>query len=139
MANSKKDVYLDVAEQMFVFQNMTREEIAKRLKLSDKTVREWAKEHGWEEKKKQLLECKRATHQELYELVRMLTSGLRQDQADGKEISWQRISALKGLIDSLNITKKYEDAVTTEKDAKEQKADSPEALTAQVHEILGLT
>jgi uncharacterized protein YjcR len=145
LANSKEDAYLDIAENMFVFQSLNREEIARRLKLSDKTVRIWAKRYGWEEKKAALLQAKSNTHLELYDLVRTLTQGLKADVDGQKEISWQRISALNGLVQTVGQLKKYEDVVTVEKE-KEAAAGKSESNKGQaladlrqtVHEVLGL-
>ena len=117
-----------------------REEIAAHLKLSDKTVRVWAKKYGWEEKKAALLECKRATHQELYELVRLMTKAMSEDVAAKKEIAPQRVHALNGLVATVAGLKKYEDQTKQEEKDEKTKGQVSDgaALVEKVHEILGI-
>ncbi len=140
MANSKEDRYLDVAENLFVYQAKTREEIAKQLKLSDKTVRVWAKKYNWEEKKAALMECKRSSHLELYELVRLMTQAMSEDAKSKKEISPQRIHALNGLVVTVSGLKKYEGEIQVEREKEERGAQVSDsaALVEKVHDILGI-
>jgi len=140
LANSKRDVYFEMAENMFVLQGKTREEIATQLKLGEKTVRNWAQDGGWESKKASFLDCRQATHLELYGLLRQLTASIRMDMDAKKEVSQARWYALTNLTQSLEKVKKFEGDVAADEKAKDKdgKGD-PEKAVREVNEILGLT
>lgn len=50
----KRDKYYDIAKTMYVEQVITEVGIAKRLGISDRTVRRWKAEGDWGEKGKNL-------------------------------------------------------------------------------------
>ena len=125
MANSKKEAFYAPAENMFVLQGMTREEVAKRLQVSDKTVRVWAQRGEWEKKRAAVLESAHATYLELYEVIRKMAKSVSMDVEAGNEISQARLYTLKGLIDSVGNMKKFEDQVNKEA-ANKERAASPE-------------
>jgi uncharacterized protein YjcR len=140
LANSKKEAFYEMAERMFVMEGYTREDIAKRLDLGEKTVRNWAIEGGWEAKKAQARESIQATHLEIYEVIRVVGQALRMDAVNGKVPSAAQINAFRNLVESAPQLKKYEDAVRTEKVAEEQKKNQGDGteLLRTVNEILGI-
>lgn len=51
----KKNKYFDKAEKMYVEQFITEVGVAKRLGISDRTVRRWKADGNWGEKRKEYL------------------------------------------------------------------------------------
>ena len=66
---TKKPEYEPIAAQYFVEMQMTVSQIAKRLDVSEKTIHNWKKAGGWEEKRKRYLKSQYSTNQTLYELL----------------------------------------------------------------------
>lgn len=139
MANSKKEAFYEHARRMFVEQGSTREDIAKRLGLGEKTVRTWAIDGAWEEAKAQLMETVSAANLGVYEVIRKYTVAIQTDLAAGTDVSKQRIDALAKLVKAVGGLKKYEDAVAVEKAAekKKERAGDVAGLVKQLDELLG--
>ena len=108
---AKKAIYFNEAERHFVAEQCTIEEIASKLKLSEKTVRNWKAEGDWETKRLQCIKSKQAFHAEMYELTRALASSIKDDINARIEISPSRLNALSRLIPLFTPLKKYEDAL----------------------------
>ena len=51
----KRDKYYDKAEKMYVEQFITEVGVAKRLGISDRTIRRWKADGNWGEKQKEYL------------------------------------------------------------------------------------
>lgn len=140
MANSKKEAFYEHAERMFVEQGSTRENIAERLGLGEKTVRIWAIEGGWEGKKAALMKTVTAANLGVYEVIRKYTVAIQADLDAGTEVSKQRIDALAKLVKSVGGLKKYEDQVAQERvdiEKKELGAGGEDELIAKVNDLLG--
>lgn len=140
MANSKKEAFYEHAERMFVEQGATRENIATRLGLGEKTIRLWAIEGGWEQKKSELMKSVTAANLGVYEVIRKYTIALQADLDAGVEVSKQRIDALAKLVKSVGGLKKYEDEVAQEKAEADRKSSAGDAddLVSKVNELLGV-
>lgn len=138
MANSKKETYGDAAEQLFVQHGETRDQIAARFRLSDKTVRSWAKEGRWEEKRALFLERKATTIEDLEFVVQKVARSARMDIEAGKAVSDQRLYALQKLAETLEKMQKFSKARAAAEQERPSDPLSPEQLAEQVDEILGL-
>ncbi|MFN7066137.1 MAG: phage terminase small subunit-related protein, partial [Aquificaceae bacterium] len=60
---AKKQLYFNEAERLYVIEQCTIQEIANRLRVSEKTVRLWKEEGDWENKRLQYLKSKEFFHQ----------------------------------------------------------------------------
>lgn len=139
MSNSKKEAFYEHAERMFVEHGCTRENIAERLGLGEKTVRNWALDGGWEAKKAALMKTVTAANIGVHEVIRKYTIAIQADLDNGVVVDKQRIDALTKLVKAVGGLKKYEDQVAQEKVDLEKKelAGSEDALVAQINEVLG--
>lgn len=135
--NSKKQ-YLEEAERLYVIEQMSLEEIAKRLKLNRKTVMQWKDLGDWGNKRKTYLRSKQCFHEEMYEFARKLMKDISSDIDAGEKVDVGRMYAFCRILPMFTKVKDYEDIV-----AKKNKAEAPKGLTpemiAQIQEdILGI-
>lgn len=140
MANSKKAAYGDAAETLFVQGGETREAIAKRFQLSDKTVREWAKEGRWEEKRAQMLERRSSTLEDLEFVVQSVARSARLDIEAGTFVSTERLYALQKLSEtlaSLRRAEKLKGEMPVDKKTKDRPVTGAE-IADRVDELLGI-
>lgn len=94
----KKNKYYDKAEKMYVEQFITEIGVAKRLGISDRTVRRWKAEDGWGEKRKEFLNKQTVTNYDMYQLVRKMLDDFNEDLANKQQIDVSRLNKF------LNIT-----------------------------------
>jgi predicted transcriptional regulator len=117
----------DMARQMYVEQQMTFDEIAKRVGRSDKTVRTWAEEGEWKTARIELLDQKVKTHEKLHVLVTKLTDRMIADCSGENEISPQSLHALTNLVNAIKGLYVYEGSV--KKQIDENRPKDKEGLT----------
>ncbi len=147
----KKQQYAAIAERLYVVEQYTFEAIAKELGLSDKTVREWAKDGNWQAKQAALVQQRSALHEDLYAFARKLVKLISLDLdrlseptveadpgRDGRIES--RINSLSRLLDKLPKAKGYEQQIRMEKESEVKASEkaSPDAIEERVNEILGV-
>lgn len=96
----KKNKYFDKAEKMYVEQFITEVGVAKRLGISDRTVRRWKADGNWGEKRKEFLKKQTLTNYDMYELVRQMLNDFNEDLANKQQIDVSRLNKF------LNITEK---------------------------------
>lgn len=94
----KRDKYYDKAEKMYVEQFITEVGVAKRLGISDRTVRRWKADGNWGEKRKEFLKKQTLFHYDLRQLVRKMLDDFNEDLANKQQID---VSSLNKF---LNIT-----------------------------------
>lgn len=111
----KKHLYMAEAERMYVTDQMTIAEISERLKLAEKTVRNWKTEGGWDDKRIKHLQERSTAHEELYKLSRLLMRSISDDLENGREISQSRMYAFVRMLPQLIKVKQYEDVIMGEK------------------------
>lgn len=76
---SKKALYFDQAEQLYIKEQCTFKEIAKKMPVSERAIRSWGKLGNWEKKRMQYLKSKQAYHEELYEFSRKIMHSVEED------------------------------------------------------------
>ena len=133
---AKKDIYFPEAERLYVIEQMTINEIALRLPLNEKTVRNWKNIGNWEIKRKQYLKSKQSFHEELYEFSRKLMHSIKTDLDNGKKVDTGRFYTFTRLLPLITKVKEYED-ISTKKD------DNDKGLTKDLikmieEEVLGI-
>jgi len=134
---AKKAQYFNEAERLYVVEQCTIAEIASRLRLGEKTVRNWKDEGDWETKRLQYVRSKQTFHEELYEFARKLMNSINEDMEAGEKVETGRLYTLTRLLPMLVKVKDYEDVAT------KKEADKPSGLTEDViklieSEVLGL-
>lgn len=136
---AKKQLYFEEAERLYVIEQMTISEIARRLSLGEKTVWLWKEEGRWEEKKQQFISSKQGFHEELYEFSRLLMKNVREDMEAGKQVDAGRLYTLGKMIPLITKIKAYEDVVAQKEKAGEtQKGLTEDVVKAIEKEVLGI-
>jgi hypothetical protein len=103
-------IYGTEAERLYVQENYTISEIVAKLRLSEKTIRNWKEDGDWENKKKRFMVSKQSFHEELFDFTRTLMKSLKEDLDAGRKIDTGRMYAFTQLCGKLTNVKKYEDA-----------------------------
>lgn len=132
---AKKQLYFNEAERLYVIEQCTIQEIANRLRVSEKTVRLWKEEGDWENKRLQYLKSKEFFHQELYEFARKLMKSIKEDLEKGEKVDPGRMYAFTKLLPMMIKVKEYEEAVSSQ--AKEDTKDLKEIIKHVLSEELG--
>jgi len=129
----------DVAHDLYVYQQMTYQEIATRCDRTEKTIRDWSEKGGWRAERERLMSVRISTHEKLHKVVDVIAASIIADQEAGREPSPQRILALNKIAVTLKSLYQYEGNVTTEaaKEVGGIKA-TPEDIALRVRELLGV-
>ncbi len=97
----KRDKYYDKAEKMYVEQFITEVGVAKRLGISDRTVRRWKADGNWGEKRKEYLTKQKFTNYDMYQLVRKMLDDFNEDVANNQQIDTSRLYKFINLTDEM--------------------------------------
>lgn len=138
---AKKDALYEQAQELYVVKQQTFEEVARRLSVSEKTVRTWAKEGEWMRKRSELLAKRSTMHEMIYDLAYQLLLGTQAELAAGAVVDTGRLYAINSLLATIERTRKYEQQVGIEEpeDAKpESRTLTPERLEQIRQEMLRL-
>lgn len=122
-----------------MYEFMSSEQIAERLRLNRKTVMSWKDEYAWEKRRADFLKSKQCFHEELYEFARKLMKDITADMEAGEKVDPGRMYAFCRVIPMFTKVKDYEDIVS-----KKEKKDTPRGLTPDIvaqieEEVLGIT
>lgn len=135
---SKKQLYFAEAERLFVVEQHTINEIAQKLNLAEKTVRNWKKEGDWDHKKDQCLKQKTMFHEDLYVFARALMDSIRTDLDAGQKVDSGRMYTLARILPLITKVKDYEDAVTKVTESNKQSGLSDDVFGKIQEEIFGI-
>lgn len=97
----KRDKYYDKAEKMYVEQFITEVGVAKRLGISDRTVRRWKADGNWGEKRKEYLTKHKITNYDMYQLVRKMLDDFNEDVANNQQIDTSRLHKFINLTEEM--------------------------------------
>lgn len=97
----KKHKYFDKAEKMYVEQFITEVGVAKRLGISDRTVRRWKAESNWSEKRKEYLNKQKLTNYDMYQLVRQMLDDFNEDLANNQQIDVSRLNKFLNITEEM--------------------------------------
>ena len=100
MANhSKKNIFGDGAERLYVIDGFTVRQIAEAYQIGKKAIYNWSADGNWTQKRKEYLESGQAVHQKIQEIKRRYATQILDDaQPEGSKINFSDIHALSGLI-----------------------------------------
>lgn len=127
----------ELAQRLYIYDQMTFEEIARHIGRSDKTVRTWAADGDWQSKREKLLARHESTAEKLHKVVDHLADSIIRDCEQGETPDPGRTYALARLADKLDKLRKYETTVNAEQEENKPGADGKD-ITQRVEEILGL-
>lgn len=135
--NSKKHLFAD-AEELYINELCTVDEIASKLNLNFKTILKWRDEGDWEKKRQDYCKSKQSFHEELYEFARKLMKDISIDIENGEKVDPGRMYAFCKVIPMFVKVKDYEDIR-----AKKEQSDTPKDLSPKtiqrIEEILGIS
>lgn len=97
----KKNKYFDKAEKMYVEQFITEVGVAKRLGISDRTVRRLKAEGNWGEKRKEYLNKQTLTNYDMYQLVRQMLDDFNVDLVNNQQIDSSRLNKFLNITEEM--------------------------------------
>jgi len=131
---AKKALYFTEAERLYVIEQCTLSEIASRLRIAERTVRNWKEEGDWERKRLQYLQSRQSFHEELYEFTRQLMKSIKDDMDAGKEVSTGKMYTFARLLPLISKVKEYEDQTS---EGKQDEVDLKTIINEAIKEAIG--
>lgn len=111
---------VELCKNLYVREQLTYKEIAKRVGVNERTIRAWKDRDGcWDREREAYLDSKRSFHEELYEFMREIIASVRDDLKNGEKIDQSRLSCVARILPLVLKPKDYEDAVKSKKEAEE--------------------
>jgi Fe-S-cluster formation regulator IscX/YfhJ len=136
---AKKEVLLENAQRLYVIEQMTIDEVARKVDVSERTIRRWKTEHNWDLRKEQYIKTKQMVHEELYNFARKLMVSIEYDMDNNEKVDPGRMFAFTKMLPLITKIKEYEDDVskkgTEDTGSKEL---SPEFMKAINEAFLGI-
>lgn len=128
------------AKILFIKGHMTQEELARKLNISERTIRRWKQAGGWKQLRDDFRQNNISFHQELYLFAKKLILSIRRDIEKGIKIDTGRLFAISKLLPLIKLVKEYEDSVAKSMAANAVKnANISSKTIKQIQgEILGL-
>jgi hypothetical protein len=112
----KKQALFESAERLYIDNQLTFEEIAQKLGTCEKTVRLWADEGLWRQKRERFVQQRESLHSKLYDFTHKLIDTMTDDWADGQKVDPGRLYALARLVDRISKAQQAEGSIKMEKD-----------------------
>ncbi len=136
---AKKEVLLENAQRLYVIEQMTIDEVARKVDVNERTIRRWKTEHNWDLRKEQYIKTKQMFHEELYNFARKLMVSIEYDMDNNEKVDPGRMFAFTKMLPLITKIKEYEDDVskkgTEDTGSKEL---SPEFMKAINEAFLGI-
>jgi len=127
------------AERLYVIEQMTIEEIAEKLKVNEKTIRNWKNEGNWDLEKIQYVKSKQMFHEDLYNFARKLMATIEDSFEKGERVDPGRMYAFMRMLPMITKIKEYEDIVEKSKPKKAANKGLSKDIIKQIEaEILGI-
>ena len=139
---AKKAELFSEAERLYVQEHLGQADIADRLGVAERTIRYWANEGNWAERRGNFSEATGKTHEKLYKLIQVLTDKAVESAEKGEEPSQSQLYFIGKMAPLLLKLQNYEDS-TVEKsygaeDKPKQKGLTEETIRKIEEEILGI-
>lgn len=123
----KKVLLNDQAQRMYVEDLMTFEAIAAEIDVSERTLRNWAKEGNWDMKRKKYMKFQENLQDDAREIAGLLAQKIKEQLGEGKEPANHLLFSFTRIASSLIKIREYEKTVA----AEEARSESSEKETAQ--------
>ena len=120
MANTKKPMYYEEAQRLYVEKNYSLAQIAEHCGITPKTAGNWKSEGNWEEKRKKLLRQQEKTTEKLYKLVEQIADNITEKYANDEKPSQAELYTVTRMAALLPNIKKIE-----EEREQNQESDKP--------------
>lgn len=140
----KKSQLYDRAEQLYTEEQWTFEAIAKELECSDRTLRNWAKEGRWDEKRTGFLNMRQNLTADVQDIALLLARKIKSQLEDEMEPSPHLMNAFTRMASSLLKVREYEKDIeqsaagaATDPDAADRD-NARKAAAAKFKEVFGV-
>lgn len=90
---TKKDLYCDEVDRLYIQENLNLDEIAAKLNVSIRTLRYWKAGSNWDEKRKDYSKSKQSFQEELYGFLEELIHSIKKNIQNGEKIEPAKINA----------------------------------------------
>lgn len=130
----KKAQLFDIAEKMFVEDQMPLSYIAEKLDITEKTARNWRDEGDWKNKRKKFIKIRKNCNESLYELLTKVVGKMNEDFENGEAPSAGYLYFVNQMSNRLGKLKEYEDTKASES----KECPETEDIARKVGELLGL-
>lgn len=134
---AKKAQFYAEAERLYVSEYNTIEQISEKLGVSERALRYWKDEAGWDNKRSKFQSNSLALHEELYGLALKLTQSVKSSLEQEVEPSAHQLYTITKLVPLLTKSKDYEDATTPTEVASEAKGITDETKK-KIRSLFGL-
>ena len=119
MPNISSSALVELAEKLYIYENRTCVEIAKKTNKNRRTIETWKKKYNWEEKRAELLNSRRALPQKLMEHYNIVMDSIGKDLREGKEIAASRYRLAAMLFEQIPKAEEVEKAASAKTEKKE--------------------
>ncbi len=137
----KKSQLYDRAEQLYTEEQWTFEAIAKELQCSDRSLRNWAKEGRWEEKRAGFLSMRQNLTADVQDIALLLARKIKSQLEDEMEPSPHLMNAFTRMASSLLKVREYEKDIeqsAAELAPQDDKDKARKAAAAKFREVFGV-
>lgn len=137
----KKSQLYDRAEQLYTEEQWTFEAIAKELQCSDRSLRNWAKEGRWEEKRAGFLSMRQNLTADVQDIALLLARKIKSQLEDEMEPSPHLMNAFTRMASSLLKVREYEKDIeqsAADSSPQEDKDKTRKAAAAKFREVFGV-
>jgi uncharacterized protein YjcR len=110
----KKVLLNDTAQRMYIEDLMTFDTIARQLEVSERTVRNWATEGNWDNKRTKFREFQESLHDDAREIATLLAQKIKTQLENGQEPANHLMFSFTKIASSLLKMKEYEKAVAAD-------------------------
>lgn len=136
---SKEALLSPEAERLYVIEQCSLAEIASRLAVAERTLRNWKEKGGWDDKRRAYLGSRKSFHEDLYEFARDLMATIRDDWKAEREVSPSRLYSLIKIIPLITKAKDL-DAVMKKinKSVDAPSEDGKSDVVGMIEDLLGI-
>lgn len=138
----KKQTLAQDALELYAEKFMTLDKIAKRLNVSERTLRRWKKANNWDDKKYRFIKNQTLFHEDLFKLGQALLKSIKNDLVLGEKIEPARMYTAFKIFNLLKVVKTYEEEISKEKRKMletKPKGLTPENIREIEESVLGIT
>jgi len=133
---SKKPELYPEAQRLYVQERLTFECIAQQLPVSDRTLREWARDGEWAERRAAFEEVQTKSHDKLHKMLGLLIDRACSAIEEGKDPNPAQLNFIKGMAPSLVKLKAYEEnALPVSTAGDEEKAQAASRYESVMEEM----
>ncbi len=111
--------YYNEAERLYLYDNLSADEIYKQLNISRRTVYYWKEKFNWDKKRAEKLKNKETMSKDLLEFIRKLMKKIATDLENKVPVNQALFYSLNNLLKCMPDLQKYETEVKNFKEPKD--------------------